>query len=79
MEEKYITYYLLVLLTKGEAEGWSDKWTDGDKGHGWRHAWVMKGETDNEEIDVREGDGERHEGSKYGRKKKGIKGKMKEE
>ena len=25
----------------------------------------MKGETDNEEIDVREGDGERHEGSKY--------------
>ena len=39
----------------------------------------MKGETDNEEIDVREGDGERHEGSKYGRKKKGIKGKMKEE
>ena len=39
----------------------------------------MKGETDNEEIDVREGDGERDEGSKYGWKKKGIKGKMKEE
>ena len=39
----------------------------------------MKGETDNEEIDVREGDGERDEGSKYGWKKKSIKGKMKEE